>query len=318
MDGLNIFTNLGGANPETLRWMIPTAVALFFFCAVLALTYFGSSLISPVRRRLATISGNQGVAVATSARIANKLSGLAPVILPSDPRESTSIRLKLTRAGLRAPQAVILFYGIKALCAITVPALSLYIMRFFPELSTNEMVMLGAAGTMLGLFGPNAMLDRLIAERQLMVRRGFPDALDLLVVCIEAGLSFDLAFRRISDEMRIVHPALADELSIINAEIRAGVERVRALKNFADRVGLDDIHGFVALLAQSMRFGTSIADTLRIYADDFRDKRLQLAEEKAAKVGTKMIFPLVMCFFPCFFIVAVGPAIVKMLNAFAM
>lgn len=318
MDSLTIFANIGSADPDTLRWMIPAVVALFFFCAVLAVTYYGTGLISPVRRRIAVISGKQSAAVSTSARIANKLSGLAPVILPNDPRESTNIRLKLTRAGIRAPQGVILFYGIKALCAIIIPAMVFYIMRFFPELTTNEMVMFSAAGMVVGLFGPNAMLDRLIAERQLMVRRGFPDALDLLVVSIEAGLSFDLAFKRISDEMRIVHPALADELTIINAEIRAGVERVRALKNFADRVGLDDIHGFVALLAQSMRFGTSIADTLRIYADDFRDKRLQLAEEKAAKVGTKMIFPLVMCFFPCFFIIAVGPAIVKMFNVFAM
>lgn len=318
MDSLIQMLNLGGANAEMLPWLITSAVALFFFCAVLAAMYFGAGLISPVRRRLAEISGHQTAAVATGARIAAKLSGLTPVILPSDPRESTAIKLKLNRAGFRAPHAVILFYGIKALCAITVPALAFYAMRFYPALSTSEMMFFGAVGAVLGLFGPNAMLDRLIAERQQKIRRGFPDALDLLVVCIEAGLSFDLAFRRISEEMRLVHPALADELTIINAEIRAGVERVRALKNFADRVGLDDIHGFVALLAQSMRFGTSIADTLRIYADDFRDKRLQTAEEKAAKVGTKMIFPLVMCFFPCFFIIAVGPAIVKMLNAFAM
>lgn len=318
MDNLIQIVNLGSPNAETLPWLITAAVALFFFCAVLAAMYFGAGLISPVRRRLAEISGHHTATVATGAFIAAKLSGLAPVILPGDPRESTAIKLKLNRAGFRAPHAVVLFYGIKALCAIIVPAVAFYAMRFYPDLSTSEMMLFGVVGAVLGMFGPNAMLDRLIAKRQQQIRCGFPDALDLLVVCIEAGLSFDLAFRRISDEMRLVHPALADELTIINAEIRAGVERVRALKNFADRVGLDDIHGFVALLAQSMRFGTSIADTLRIYADDFRDKRLQSAEEKAAKVGTKMIFPLVMCFFPCFFIIAIGPAIVKMLNTFAM
>jgi tight adherence protein C len=162
---------------------------------------------------------------------------------------------------------------------------------------------------------PNIILERLIKKRQKQIYNGFPDMLDLLITCIEAGLGLNAALNRVAEECVFSYPALAQELALVNAETRAGVERIEALKNLAARTGLEEIRSFVSFLAQSMRFGTSITDTLRIYAEEFRDKRMQRAEEMAAKVGTKMIFPLVFCILPSFFLVAIGPAILGVLKA---
>lgn len=144
-----------------------------------------------------------------------------------------------------------------------------------------------------------------------------PDALDLLVVCIEAGLGLNAAINRVSHEIEASYPDIAHELKQVNDEIRAGVARGEALRGLYVRTGLTDIRGLVSLLTQSLRFGTSIADTLRIYAEEFRDKRMQKAEEEAAKIGAKLIFPLVSCMFPGFFLVAVGPAILRLSEVFS-
>jgi tight adherence protein C len=138
-----------------------------------------------------------------------------------------------------------------------------------------------------------------------------------MVVCIESGLGLGQTIDRVADELMVSHPELAEELALVNAEMRAGVESVTALKNLADRTGLEDIRGLVSTLVQTLRFGTSVADGLRVYSEEFRDKRMQNAEERAAKIGTKMIFPLVFFMFPAFFVVAVGPAVVQMIDAFS-
>jgi tight adherence protein C len=148
------------------------------------------------------------------------------------------------------------------------------------------------------------------------LRDGFPDALDLLVVCVESGLGLTAAIQRVADELGVSHEELAMELSLVSAETRAGMERSKALRNLAERSGLDDIRGLVSMLIQAMRFGTSIADTLRVYSEEFRDRRMQKAEEQAAKIGTKLLFPLVFCLFPSFFLVAIGPAILRFITVF--
>ena len=153
-------------------------------------------------------------------------------------------------------------------------------------------------GGILGLMLPNIVLDHLVENRQKRLRDAFPDALDLLVVCVEAGLGLTAAIQRVADELHFSHPELAAEFALVTAEMRAGVDRETALKGLAARTGLDDIRGLVSLLIQTLRFGTSIADTLRVYSEEFRDKRMQRAEEQAAKIGTKLIFPLVFCLFP--------------------
>jgi tight adherence protein C len=164
---------------------------------------------------------------------------------------------------------------------------------------------------------PNFVLHKLTDKRIRALTNGFPDALDLLVVCVESGLGLAAAIQRVADELGVSHPELAFELALVNAEIRVGVQREQALKNLADRTGLEDIRGLVGLLVQTMRFGTGVADALRVYSEEFRDKRTQKAEEQAAKMGTKLVFPLVLFMFPIFFIVAVGPAVLRIIDAFA-
>jgi tight adherence protein C len=172
-----------------------------------------------------------------------------------------------------------------------------------------------AAG--IGIIAPNGVLTRLMERRLRTLRNAFPDALDLLVVCVESGLGLSAAIQRVADEIVVSHAELARELGLVNAETRAGVDRSVALRNLADRTGLDDIRGLVSLLIQTMRFGTSVADALRVYSNEFRDRRLQKAEEEAAKIGTKLIFPLVLCLFPSFFTVAIGPAVIRLVNVFS-
>ncbi|MEJ2087068.1 MAG: type II secretion system F family protein [Gammaproteobacteria bacterium] len=148
------------------------------------------------------------------------------------------------------------------------------------------------------------------------LRDGFPDALDLLVVCVESGLGLTQALQRVADEIIVSHAELGLELSVVNAEVRAGVDQVTALRNFASRTGLEDVRGLVSLLTQTLKFGTGVADSLRVYAAEFRDKRMQRAEEQAAKIGTKLIFPLIVFMFPGFFIVALGPAVIRLMTVF--
>ena len=167
------------------------------------------------------------------------------------------------------------------------------------------------------MLGPNFVLHQLVERRKRALSNGFPDALDLLVVCVESGLGLAAAIQRVADELERQSPGTRDGVALVNAEIRVGVAREQALKNFADRTGLEDIRGLVGLLVQTMRFGTGVADALRVYSDEFRDKRAQKAEELAAKMGTKLVFPLVFCMFPVFFIVAIGPAVLRLIDAFA-
>ncbi len=189
--------------------------------------------------------------------------------------------------------------------------------QWMPQLSSSSVFFYAMLAAGVGMVGPNIVLRRLVESRQKRLRNGFPDALDMLVVCVEAGLGLTAAIQRVADELRFSHPELATELALVNAETRAGVEREAALKNLTERTGLDDVRGLVGLLVQTLRFGTSIADTLRVYSEEFRDKRMQKAEELAAKIGTKLIFPLVFCLFPSFFVVAIGPAVLRIIEVFS-
>jgi tight adherence protein C len=236
--------------------------------------------------------------------------------LPKNDGEQSRIRVRLTHAGYRSPNAITIFFAAKLFLGVATPMLVLTLAPFYPEFTTMQVAAAALAGALLGLFAPNAFLNRQVEKRQRNLYNGFPDALDMLVVCVEAGLGLNAAIQRVAEELTVSHPELAGELGLVNAEIRAGVDRIEALRNLAARTGLDDIRGLVALLAQSVRFGTSVADTLRVYSEEFRDKRMQRAEELAAKIGTKLIFPMVLCLFPSFFLVAIGPAIVGVLEVF--
>jgi tight adherence protein C len=287
--------------------------------AVLALgiTFIVMGVADPVRRRMSHFRGSENLS--EGRKVFNIDTLLGPVtqyVLPSEELERSRVIAKLTYAGYRAPNALQVFYAIKAVLAILFPAITLAALQFTPSVDTQMMLLYAVGAAAVGLIGPSYVLDKLVARRLKQLRDGFPDALDLLVVCVESGLGLNQALQRVSDELGVSHTELALELAVVNAEIRAGVDRTAALKNLADRSGLDDIKGLVSLLIQALKFGTGIADSLRIYAEEFRDKRMQRAEEQAAKIGTKMIFPLILFMFPGFFVVAVGPAVIGLIAVF--
>lgn len=306
---------LGDSGGAGLLLMGLAAAAVF--ALTMGLSAFVVGLIDPVRRRLGRLSASDSERRSAAASMADNLSSFAAMVTPRSERERLRVDRLLIHAGYRSANARTLYYGAKALAVMILPLLVLFASPLVPKLSTNQLMLFAVGAGYFGWIGCSMWLDRQVASRQRALRAGFPDALDLLVVCVESGLGLAPALQRVAEELAVSHPALADELALVNAEMRAGVERGTALKNLADRTGLEDIRGMTALLVQTMRFGTSIADALRVYSEEFRDKRTQAAEEQAAKIATKMIFPLVLFLFPSFFLVTIGPAVIGLIEVFS-
>ncbi len=234
----------------------------------------------------------------------------------AEQEKASTTRSLLTHAGYRSPAAVQTYWAVRLLSPLILLGLTLLALPFIPKLSLSMGIALVVAAAAVGWLAPAIYVDKRKQARMTRLLVAFPDALDLMVVCVESGLALPQAIERVAEEMAVSQPELALELALVNAEVRAGIPSTEALKHLAERTGLEDIRGLVSLLAQSIRFGTSVADTLRIYAEEFRDRRTQLAEETAAKIGTKLIFPLVLCLWPSFFLVAIGPAIIGVLKTF--
>ena len=274
----------------------------------------------PLKRRLSAAVPQDSPSATESRKPKHDLTRVInPVeryILPQDGEERGRVAKNLVHAGFRSEKALPYFYALKTLLAIGLPLIVLLATRWLPQWTLGNVAFAVMFAAFIGVSLPNYVIDRIKTNRLKKLRNGFPDALDLLVVCIEAGLGLGAAIDRVARDLQVSHEELAEELRLVNVEMRAGVDRPVALKNLADRSGLPDIRGLVGLLVQTMRFGTSVADALRIYSEEFRDKRLQKAEEQAALIGTKLIFPLVTCLFPAFFIVAVGPAVLRMIDVF--
>lgn len=224
---------------------------------------------------------------------------------------------RLRHAGFQTFDALGRYYSLRSLLMVLLPGVVMLASLVLPGFSGRTLVMAVLTAFILGMIGPSYYLDRRVERRHRALRNAIPDTLDMLVVCTEAGLSLNAALQRVAHEIAGIHPEIAAELETVEAEMRAGVDRDQALRGLIDRTGLVDLKDLVGLLIQSLRFGTSIATTLRHYAEDFRDQRMQKAEESAAKLSTKMIFPLIFCFMPSFFIVAVGPAVLKLVRVFA-
>lgn len=304
-------------NPQMAEWVFVGLMGSAVFCAGLAAIFLISTIMNPVKTRLRSVVGAEQEEDASKTGAVVMLVGkVAPFVLPKKPGERTKTNERLIHAGFRGENALASFYAIKTLLIIGLPLVVFLIMRWVPSLTSAETIQAVAIAVLVGVWAPNYVLNKLIQRRKRLLYNGFPDALDLLVVCTEAGYGLKPALQRVADEISVGHPELAEEFALVNAEMRAGVERTDALHNLADRTGLDEIAGLVTLLSQSLRFGTSIADSLRIYSEEFRDKRMQKAEEEAGKISTKLIFPLVFCMFPAFFVVAIGPAVVGLLDHF--
>jgi tight adherence protein C len=208
-------------------------------------------------------------------------------------------------------QSVIVFSAAR----VVVPAAIALIAMLVMGLRTGFLAAVLGAG--VGFMLPDFWLSRQTSLRQKRIRNGLPDALDLLIVCLEAGSSIDQAIVKASEELQLAHPDLADELRLVTTETRAGKPRLEALKNFAERTRVDDVRSLVTMLVQTERFGTSLAQALRTHAETSRTKRRQRAEERAQKVGVKMVFPLVFFLFPALYIVILGPAVVKFVQFFS-
>jgi tight adherence protein C len=236
------------------------------------------------------------------------LSSVAKV-MPSSSKQSSDSQTLLVRAGYRRPEAGSALDAAR-IFLIVILEIGVFVTGFYRH---NAIIIPLIAGV-LGFMAPDFILGRLVKERQQAIRLGLPDALDLLVICVEAGLGLDQSLLYVSQELRIAHPALCEEFDIVNAEVNVGKTRLEALRSLVERTGVEDLKGLVATLIQTDRFGTSVAQALRVHSDDLRIKRRQRAEELAAKTTVKIVFPLVLFIFPALFVVALGPAVITLMR----
>ena len=228
--------------------------------------------------------------------------------VPRSPKEMGPLRLRLVQAGYRRDEALTIFFGIRVMCALGL------FMFFSTSIVARPNMTMALAGLGAGYVLPGMALARMAKRRAHKIRLSLADALDLLVVSVEAGLGLDQAMSRVAAELAFAYPQLSDELRLINLELRAGKARSEALRNLADRTGVDDLSSLVTMLIQTDKFGTSVAQSLRVYSETLRTKRRQRAEEAAAKTGVKMVFPLVFCIFPAIWVVTIGPAAIKFMQ----
>jgi tight adherence protein C len=281
----------------------------FLFISLL-ITAIGMSLLrgeTAIERRLGEL-GVPGplpeVPTVRNERLLKTLRRLGQAA-PKPSRELGKLRERLVHAGYRGSEALTMFFGIRLGLAIT-----LFVLGTSPFIPKSSLIV-GLAGAAFGYLLPSMALARMAKRRQHRIRMSLPDALDLLVVSVEAGLGLDQAIQRVGEELAFAHPELSAELRMINLELRAGKGRADALRNLAERTGVDDLSSLAAMLIQTDKFGTSVARSLRVHSETLRTKRRQRAEEAAAKTGVKMVFPLVFCIFPAIWVVTIGPAAIK-------
>ena len=309
-------------NDTGQRWVFVVMVSGAVFALGISIAFIISTLTNPLRRRLSKLNNKVGwdqSELDKNDKDANHvdryLKSLSKYVLPHSDKEYSGIQSELIRAGIRDESALGTYYAAKTVLLIVCGFIAVLITRWFPELTNMQILLSILGGAFIGFIIPKLILDRMEKKRIKKIRNAFADALDLFVVCVEAGLGLTATIQRVAKEMDISHPELAEELNLVSSEMRLGVDRIVALRGMAIRTGLDEIRGLVALIDQSVRFGTGIAETLRIYSEEFRDKRMQKAEETAAKISTKLIFPLTICVWPSFFLVAIGPAVLGVLEA---
>ncbi len=260
-----------------------------------------------IDRRLEELTAGRAQAAETRPRL-DALIGFFKRVgekAPRSAKELGSLRLRLVQAGYRRHEALTIFFGIRVVFALAL--FTIFSTSFLAR--PNMTLALGGLG--FGYVLPGMVLARMAKRRAHRIRLSLADALDLLVVSVEAGLGLDQALSRVGSELEFAYPELSDELRLINLELRAGKPRAEALRNLADRTGVDDLSALVTMLIQTDKFGTSVAQSLRVYSETLRTKRRQRAEEAAAKTGVKMVFPLVFCIFPAIWIVTIGPAAIR-------
>ena len=297
-----------------LLLLISAAVTVFLVVVTVFVMVTGKD---PVEARLTEVSAYTApdagtlIAATPSTGLARAAAQIMNVFNPFRGLVSgfdQDLAFKLTLAGFRKPEHVEIFTAAKLL----LPVAGIATGSFFGS-NMIAAVLVGAVG---GFFLPDMMLSYLVSRRQTDIRLALPDALDLLVICMEAGLGIDQALARVGEEMTVTAPSLAEEFQIISREQRAGKPRLDAWRSFAERLDIDFVRQFVAMLVQTERFGTPVAHALGVFADTLRSRRLQAAEEEAAKTGVKLLFPLVFGIFPSIFVVTALPAIIHLQRVF--
>ena len=244
-----------------------------------------------------------------------KLVGpFAQLSSPTGEEEASPLRLKFLNAGIRHRDASLIYFGLKSLLPVFSAAAAFILVRATRQAEGVTLVFWPMMAALISCYVPNAYLLLRSKARKREIFENFPDAADLMLVCVEAGLGLDAALTKVTEEIRIKSEALAEELHWTNLEMRAGGERDKSLRNLALRTGVEEIATFATMLTQADRFGTSIGDSLRVFSDDLRHKRQVRAEELAAKIPTKMLFPLVLFIFPSILAVIIGPAVIQVIR----
>ena len=302
-----------------MLWLVCCVVFGASVIFVMALFYGFTAGNQPIGERLARLwrppapeveEREVGFKEKQAERVQKALGGVGK-LLPTTPKSTSSTQRLMIRAGYRKPETLMAFRGAKILLL-----LGLLSLVYFTGLYKNNPIFILAIAGLGGYLLPDFWLTSRVRKRQHVIQLALPDALDLLVVCVEAGLALDQALLRVSQELRIAHPELCDELEIVNSEMRVGKARLDALRDLATRTGVDDLRSLVAMLIQTDRFGTSVAQSLRVHADQLRILRRQRAEERAAKAPVKMVPALVFFIFPAMFVVVLGPAVISIARYF--
>lgn len=291
----------------------------FIFLAVFGLIMLGMRLFSTdvIQARLDGFLGKKAPVTTNEPspwieRIIKLTGPLANLSLPKEGWENSVLRTRFMNAGFRNSSAPAIYFAAKTILAIGLPLIAFFVLRNTSGKHGSNVVLLWLLGTAaLGYYLPNLLLNNTIARRQREIFETFPDALDLMTVCVEAGLAMDAALARVAAEIGLKSQVLSDELNLVTLELRAGSSKEKALRNLALRTGVEDVDALVAMLIQSERFGTSIAASLRVQSDQLRTKRRQRAEEAAAKIALKLLFPLIFFIFPSLLVVLMGPAFIQ-------
>lgn len=293
--------------------MLPLILTIIVFVTIVLVVFFiGAAVVTPksvLGARLRALGGQQQAAETKPAlreRIEQAIDPISKAI-PLSPADVSRTRALLIQAGYRDAIHVNYYFGTRVALAALGFGLVALIQGF-----ENLPLLIGVTG--LGFILPRFLLKRKIKERQQRIRLGLPDALDLTVICVEAGLALDQALMRVGQDLHHAHPDLSDEFHLVNLEMRAGKPRADALRNLVDRTGVDDIRSLVGTLIQTDRFGTSVAQALRVHSDSLRTERRQRAEEQAAKTTIKMVPPLVIFVLPSIIFVTIGPAVISLIR----
>lgn len=292
-----------------------TLVALVFMAVTLALAaswlHFAPRKTDERLKVLAPPTMPRPGWTETALRLVGPLARLSA---PSGQWEDSPLRIRFLNAGIRREDARLIYFGLKAALPLLLASIVFIAMRLVSSAQGLTLMMFVLMAALVGCYLPNLVVGWMRRSRQREIFETFPDASDLMLVCVEAGLGLDAALTKVADEMGRRSEALSEELHLTNLELRAGGTREKSLRNLALRTGLEEIGTFATMLTQADRFGTSIGDSLRVFSDDLRHKRQALAEERAAKIPTKMLIPLVLCIFPAVIMVILGPAVIQIIR----